>query len=170
MSKENTNLGIVIATQAVHSMDSLSKSTNRQIEIYEKIRQAKEENDETANAQKRKAYPHGFSAALSLICSIAGEVLKNAQNPLGEILNSVSRTAPQAASIFSASLDSKVTHHSHGTRVAEVAGQRISQEQSNADSRKKDPKTGNRKNLGTFKTRTAAIKHEREIFFFKKHG
>ena len=36
-------------------------------------------------------------------------------------------------------------------------------------SRKKDPKTGKRKNLGTFKTRSAAEKHEREVQFFK-HG
>ena len=35
-------------------------------------------------------------------------------------------------------------------------------------SRKKDPKTGKRKNLGTFKTREAAEKHERAIQFFKR--
>ncbi len=37
-------------------------------------------------------------------------------------------------------------------------------------SRKKDPKTGKRKNLGTFKTRAAARKHERQIQFFKRRG
>lgn len=36
-------------------------------------------------------------------------------------------------------------------------------------SRKKDAKTGKRKNLGTFKTRAAAEKHERAVQFFK-HG
>lgn len=36
-------------------------------------------------------------------------------------------------------------------------------------SRKKDPKTGRRKNLGTFSTRAAAEKHEREVQFFKRH-
>ncbi|HEX2465991.1 MAG TPA: hypothetical protein VHR17_15315, partial [Thermoanaerobaculia bacterium] len=35
-------------------------------------------------------------------------------------------------------------------------------------SRKKDPKTGKRKNLGTFKTRAAAEKHERAVQFFKR--
>jgi hypothetical protein len=35
-------------------------------------------------------------------------------------------------------------------------------------SKKKDPKTGKRRNLGTFKTRAAALKHEREIQFFKR--
>jgi len=36
-------------------------------------------------------------------------------------------------------------------------------------SRKKAPKTGRRKNLGTFKTRPAAEKHERAVQFFKRH-
>jgi len=35
-------------------------------------------------------------------------------------------------------------------------------------SRKKDPKTGRRRNLGTFSTRDAAEKHERAIQFFKR--
>lgn len=35
-------------------------------------------------------------------------------------------------------------------------------------SRKKNPKTGKRRNLGTFKSRAAAEKHEREIQFFKR--
>lgn len=35
-------------------------------------------------------------------------------------------------------------------------------------SRKKNPKTGKRRNLGTFNSRAAAVKHEREIQFFKK--
>jgi hypothetical protein len=36
-------------------------------------------------------------------------------------------------------------------------------------SRKQDPRTGKRKNLGTFKTRQAAEKHEREVQYFKRH-
>lgn len=35
-------------------------------------------------------------------------------------------------------------------------------------SRKKNPKTGKRRNLGTFKTKEAAEKHEREVQFFKR--
>jgi len=35
-------------------------------------------------------------------------------------------------------------------------------------SEKRDPKTGKRRNLGTFQTREAAVKHEREIQFFKR--
>ena len=34
-------------------------------------------------------------------------------------------------------------------------------------SRKKDPKSGKRRNLGTFSTRAAAEKHERAVQFFK---
>jgi hypothetical protein len=37
-------------------------------------------------------------------------------------------------------------------------------------SRKKDARTGKRKNLGTFKTREAAQKHERAVQFFKRRG
>lgn len=37
-------------------------------------------------------------------------------------------------------------------------------------SRKKDPKTGRRRNLGTFKTRAAAEKHERAVQFFKRRS
>lgn len=35
-------------------------------------------------------------------------------------------------------------------------------------SRKVNPKTGKRRNLGTFDSRTAAEQHEREIQFFKR--
>jgi hypothetical protein len=34
-------------------------------------------------------------------------------------------------------------------------------------SKKKDSKTGKRRNLGTFNTRAAAEKHEREVQYFK---
>jgi hypothetical protein len=37
-------------------------------------------------------------------------------------------------------------------------------------SRKKDARSGKRKNLGTFKTRAAAQKHERAVQFFKRRG
>ena len=37
-------------------------------------------------------------------------------------------------------------------------------------SRKINPKTGKRRNLGTFDSRAAAEKHEREIQFFKRRG
>lgn len=36
-------------------------------------------------------------------------------------------------------------------------------------SRKKDPKTGRRKNLGTFRSRAAAESHERDVQYFKHH-
>jgi hypothetical protein len=36
-------------------------------------------------------------------------------------------------------------------------------------SRKKDEKTGKRRNLGTFASREAAEKHEREVQYFKQH-
>ena len=36
-------------------------------------------------------------------------------------------------------------------------------------SRHRDPKTGKRRNLGTFATREKAEQHEREIQYFKRH-
>jgi hypothetical protein len=37
-------------------------------------------------------------------------------------------------------------------------------------SRKKDPRTGKSRNLGTFPTRGAAQAHERAVQFFKRRG
>jgi hypothetical protein len=37
-------------------------------------------------------------------------------------------------------------------------------------SRKSDPKTGRRRNLGTFPTRAAAQRHERAVQYFKRAG
>ena len=37
-------------------------------------------------------------------------------------------------------------------------------------SRKADANTGRRRNLGTFKSREEAMKHERDVQFFKRHG
>ena len=37
-------------------------------------------------------------------------------------------------------------------------------------SRKLDASTGKRRNLGTFNTREAAVKHEREVQYFKHHS
>jgi len=36
-------------------------------------------------------------------------------------------------------------------------------------SRKVDPKTGRRRNLGTFSSRQKAEQHEREVQYFKRH-
>ena len=37
-------------------------------------------------------------------------------------------------------------------------------------SKKKDPRTGKRRNLGTFRSRAAAERHERQVQFFKRRG
>ena len=37
-------------------------------------------------------------------------------------------------------------------------------------SRKQNPKTGKRRNLGTFASRAAAEKHERAVQYFKRRG
>ena len=37
-------------------------------------------------------------------------------------------------------------------------------------SRKKDPRTGRRRNLGTFSALAKARRHERAVQYFKRHG
>jgi len=37
-------------------------------------------------------------------------------------------------------------------------------------SRKRNPRNGRRRNLGTFKTRAEAERHERAVQFFKRRG
>jgi len=37
-------------------------------------------------------------------------------------------------------------------------------------SRKANPSTGKRRNLGTFRSLAAAQQHEREVQYFKRHG
>jgi hypothetical protein len=37
-------------------------------------------------------------------------------------------------------------------------------------SAKKNPRTGKRRNLGTFRSRSAAERHERAVQFFKRQG
>jgi hypothetical protein len=48
--------------------------------------------------------------------------------------------------------------------------QKLSSGQYRLYSRKKDPRTGKRRNLGTFRTRAAAVKRERQVQFFKRRG
>jgi len=47
---------------------------------------------------------------------------------------------------------------------------RLSSGQYRLFSRKIDPKTGKRRNLGTFPTRAQAEKHERAVQYFKRAG
>ena len=47
---------------------------------------------------------------------------------------------------------------------------RLSSGQYRLYSRKIDPKTGKRRNLGTFPTRVQAEKHERAVQYFKRRG
>jgi len=47
---------------------------------------------------------------------------------------------------------------------------RLSSDQYRLYSRKIDPKTGKRRNLGTFPTRAQAEKHERAVQYFKRRG
>jgi hypothetical protein len=62
-------------------------------------------------------------------------------------------------STFECSISAKLTHH---------VIRRLPSGQYRLYSRKKDAKTGRRRNLGTFTTRAAAERHERAVQFFKR--
>jgi len=56
------------------------------------------------------------------------------------------------------------------TRGGQVVIRKLSSGGYRLYSRKSDPKTGKRRNLGTFKTRAAAERHERAVQYFKRAG
>src|SRR5262249_37167095 len=64
------------------------------------------------------------------------------------------------------------TQHPHGAGGARPAAmiRKLSSGGYRLYSRKVNPKTGRRRNLGTFKTRAAAEKHEHAVEYFKRHG
>jgi hypothetical protein len=62
----------------------------------------------------------------------------------------------------------RTAHHANSPEMRVVI-RKLSSGQYRLYSRKRDPKTGRRRNLGTFKTRKAAEQHERAVQFFK-HG
>ena len=55
------------------------------------------------------------------------------------------------------------------TTIIEIMIRKLKSGEYRLYSRKKDPKTSKRKNLGTFKSRAAAEKHEKEVQYFKRH-
>jgi len=56
-----------------------------------------------------------------------------------------------------------------GARLLKSMIRKLSSRKYRLYSRKKDPRTGRRKNLGTFSSLAAAKKHERAVQFFKRH-
>jgi hypothetical protein len=62
-----------------------------------------------------------------------------------------------------------VITHSGGERRRFAMIRRLAGGKYRLYSRKKNPRTGKRRNLGTFSTKKAAQQHEREIQYFKRH-
>jgi hypothetical protein len=57
----------------------------------------------------------------------------------------------------------------HVLQKGQVMIRKLASGQYRLYSRKKNPKTGKRRNLGTFSSRKAAEKHERAVQYFKRH-
>lgn len=71
--------------------------------------------------------------------------------------------------LFAATLAERSPPTGEAKREADVI-RKLSSGQYRLYSRKRDPRTGRRRNLGTFKTRAAAERHERAVQFFKRRG
>jgi hypothetical protein len=63
-----------------------------------------------------------------------------------------------------------VREQRHGASIALHMIRKLSSGEFRLYSRKKNPRTGKRRNLGTFRTRAAAEKHERAVQYFKRGG
>jgi hypothetical protein len=59
---------------------------------------------------------------------------------------------------------------SHGVHPTGIMIRKLKSGEFRLYSRKKDPKSNKRKNLGTFKSRQAAEKHEKAVQYFKRAG
>ena len=59
--------------------------------------------------------------------------------------------------------------HAHVANQEAVMIRKLASGEYRLYSRKLDPKTHKRRNLGTFKTREKAEQHEREVQYFKRH-
>ena len=81
--------------------------------------------------------------------------------PLSESLKAAGTRSP---------LERRPPVYARGARLGDLAMiRKLSTGQYRLYSRKTNPRTGKRRNLGTFKTRAAAEKHEREVQYFKRH-
>jgi hypothetical protein len=58
----------------------------------------------------------------------------------------------------------------NGTRLEVTMIRKLKSGEYRLYSKKVDPRTGHRRNLGTFRSRAAAEKHERAVQYFKRHG
>lgn len=134
MTREK-NLGLTMADAAVASISSLNNSPTRTIDLYEKIRLAREENDEVANNQKWLSIYHGISAAASIGLAMLGQTLvSTGPKDVGEVMKTMSSKSPEFTSILSNTTNGNITLHQHLTRVFEMAQQRLTSEQSTIDS------------------------------------
>jgi hypothetical protein len=61
-----------------------------------------------------------------------------------------------------------VQHPRHRQDISSMI-RKLSSGQYRLYSRKKNPRTGRRRNLGTFGSRAAAQKHEKAVQYFKRH-
>jgi hypothetical protein len=79
------------------------------------------------------------------------------------------RGYPQTRASFKARPSSKLEYVSLRNLRAQSMIRKLPSGEYRLYSRKKNPKTGKRRNLGTFATREKAEAHERAVQYFKRH-
>lgn len=94
-------------------------------------------------------------------------------------LSRLSRGSGKIASIFLRAVGTelpqlgdvvRVSGHARDVRLGTKVIRKLKSGRYRLYSRRKDPKTGKRRNLGTFGTREAAEHHERSVQYFKRVG
>jgi hypothetical protein len=94
--------------------------------------------------------------------STRGTTARSAASPCRRILTIRARNFEQPLLLHATSR----TLHLHEEQIAMI--RKLKSGEYRLYSRKKNPKTGKRRNLGTFKSRAAAEKHEKAVQFFKR--
>ena len=108
--------------------------------------------------------------ALSRRGQVTSLVLANSGLPC-DTFNIVCRAGwPDAAGSIAAGTRSPILVAPSTSRKEDSVIRKLADGRYRLYSKKKDPKTGRRRNLGTFSSRAAAEKHERAVQYFKRRG
>jgi hypothetical protein len=112
---EKQYLGLKLAASAVDSISSLNQSRNKRRELWTKVLEAREENENTARIQSSKAWPQALSATLMLTASFAAGAMttlakSNANlNTWAEALKNLPQFAPLASNMLTAKKEGEET-------------------------------------------------------------
>jgi hypothetical protein len=106
----NPNIQMEIANTAAESIRALNTNlSDRFVQIFKSRLESQEATLNTAKAQKHQAWPHGFSAVVSLTCSLATGYLKAQKSPWAQATEAIATAGPKGADFFSYLQNKNVT-------------------------------------------------------------